>query len=259
MRASRSLLLLGLVWTAFADAALAAPPEIAVTACGQQVPRATIGYLTGDLACAGASFGVRLESGARLDLRGFTISGGIVTVGCEPCNASGCLTRKGKCEVYGGTLAGSYGSAIQGNRVVAHDLEITDYVGYAIIAFNRIDVRNAVISNDADSNGIQANHLVTLEGSALSRTPVQARRVKVASTSVTGGSHWGIAGSSLKLGPGSNVTGNGTNDACGVSTPCFDLMARQRPKVDPGATCGISGSPPFPDEPSVSWGVCALD
>jgi hypothetical protein len=52
----------------------------------------------------------------------------------------------------------------------------------------------------------------------------------------------------------SEVTGNGTDGSCGVSTICADIQSKERPQVD-GTTCETSWS-----YASVAdWDVCSLD
>jgi len=47
-----------------------------IAACGETVPKNTVGVLQADLDCSTHLFGVRLLRGATLDLNGHTIAGG---------------------------------------------------------------------------------------------------------------------------------------------------------------------------------------
>lgn len=71
----------------------AAAKLVDVTACGQVVPKATIGVLTGDLDCSSSDDeAVRLLNGAKLRLAGFTLTANRVGVSCENvsvCKVSG--------------------------------------------------------------------------------------------------------------------------------------------------------------------------
>ena len=92
MRSFTTLTTLLLAAIATSAAAVTPLPEVAVTSCGQIVPKRTLGYLTGDLDCSGytgdgpdlydAGAAVTLGYKSKLDLRGFThvrlvASGGI--------------------------------------------------------------------------------------------------------------------------------------------------------------------------------------
>jgi len=71
----------------------AAAKLVDVTACGQVVPKRTIGVLTGDLDCSSSDVeAVRLLNGAKLRLSGFTLTANRIGVLCENvavCRVSG--------------------------------------------------------------------------------------------------------------------------------------------------------------------------
>lgn len=75
----------------------AAAKSVDVTTCGQVVPRATIGVLTGDLDCSSTiDESVHLSPGAKLRLSGFTLTASRTGVLCAPV---------GVCRIFGpGTI-----------------------------------------------------------------------------------------------------------------------------------------------------------
>ena len=112
-------LLLGVV-AATAPLHAAEPADVPITTCGQVVPKRALGYLTADLDCTGFTGGpanvypnskgaaVYLEKKSRLDLRGFTLTGGGHGVQCDALECDrGRPCSKGPCEVFNGTLVSS--------------------------------------------------------------------------------------------------------------------------------------------------------
>lgn len=75
----------------------AAANTVAVTTCGQLVPRGAVGVLTADLDCSMTTDeAVRLSPGAKLRLSGFTLTASRIGVLCDP---------EGACRIFGpGTI-----------------------------------------------------------------------------------------------------------------------------------------------------------
>ena len=214
-----------------AGPAVAAPPDVAVTTCGQVVPPRTLGYLTGDLDCTGyqdseTDSAVTLNNRATLDLRGFTLTGGDFGVGCfQKCRdgVTNCVSPH--CRIIGGgAIANSVKQAVSGGR--------------------RIVVEGTTISGSPI--GFHNFTKVTLVGvtitSLSTRVCHAVDRVELKDSTVTGNAEGITAAKHIRL-VGSTVTGNGP----------FDLSSPHRPKVKKGSTCGISAGGPF----GGSWHVCA--
>ncbi len=227
-------------------------PEVAVTTCGQVVPPRTLGYLSSDLDCTGFEGGpanvgyfdngaaVYLGNNSKLDLRGFTLTGGYNGVLCNAltCGANGRPCSRNRCEVFGGTIVanGNTSRGIGGFRPIVHDVTITGF-NYGIWSFTRLSLTNGTIS-DCLSLGVAGKGLF------------------ISNSTITNNGAFGISanttpGPALHL-SGSTVTGNGTAAFCGLN-PCADVFASRRPVVT-SSTCDTSIA-----YPSGNWDVCALD
>ena len=166
--------------------------QTVVTECGQTVEGE--GYLAGDLDCTGFEGGlfgaaILLGRGGRLDLRGFTITGGKDGVACyAPCRDNpdaGCSVPR--CSIFD-----SVGGGV-----------ITRAEVYGVSAWGRVDVSDITISNQGESGtyggrgaGVHADrielHNVTISGTDIG---VWAdRRAKVVSSTITGNALDGISG-----------------------------------------------------------------
>ena len=244
------------VWMTLALALLTASahaagplPEVAVTTCGQIVPKRTLGYLTGDLDCTGYDGGdpaivtdtdvpVTLGYKAKLDLRGFTLKGGRYTVSC--INIRSESKRHGVCEIFNGTITGAWQASVLAGKAHVHDLTSTGTgVGLYLLG-KKVLVENVVVT-DNFADGMRL-------GNATLRN-----------ATVTNNAGNGITGSKLKI-YDSTITGSGTSDFC-TSHPgdCFDINAEKtKPRVE-NVVCGTSGSSSSLGPPSGTWGVCSLD
>jgi hypothetical protein len=236
--------------------AQAASPMIEITTCGQQIPKRAIGYLSADLVCSTLtpSIGVHLARGAQLDLRGFTLSGGYVSVSCEPagCESPPCVSRRGRCEVYGGTIEDAGHTAVAGGRAFIHELTISNSTTYAVLGHSRVDAVNVhLVSNPL---GLQARKL-SVTNSLLEASQVNATRARLTSTTITGNPTFGAVGHALQL-VDSHVVGNGTSFQCATEI-CADLFTTKRPRLDATSTCDVSRQ--IHIEPPTSWGICSLD
>jgi hypothetical protein len=134
---------------------------IEVTACGQIVPDRATGYLSADLDCSGFGGGatnlldrgaaVNLGRKSTLDLRGFTLTGGVYGVLGDNvrCGRDRHDCSPGPHEVFGGTVRGGSPGAdrfgIGGRRLVVHDVTVTGFeVG--VWGYSRLALANAHIS-----------------------------------------------------------------------------------------------------------------
>ena len=121
--------------------------QVPVTECGQTVEGDA--YLAGDLDCTGfqgedptAAMIILLSPHGRLDLRGFTLTGGnYVGVSCvkrcQPHNRCGVYQiRPARCEVFdsvgGGVIAGA-GVGISAESMLVQDVTLSNHADHAII------------------------------------------------------------------------------------------------------------------------------
>lgn len=209
--------------------AAAAPVPVAVTACGQEVPRGAVGYLTGDLDCTGFTGGgiegmaVILRDKATLELRGFTLTASTFGVGCfEPGDAPGEYRNAKRCRIAGGggAIVGASASGLSGARKLTVD--DTTLSGNADALFNFHDVRLRNVTITGNERPILAVDLLTLEQSSVTSNGV------------------GIGGARVKL-VGSAAIDNGS----------YDIYSARRPTVKKGSTCGVAVGPG-----STVWNVC---
>lgn len=248
---------------AFALPALAAQPPVEVTACGQEVPPGRSAMLTTDLTCAtsGGAVGIALGRGAKLDMQGHTITGGVAAVACLPvlCDGTWCGPTKtsGRCEISNGTITGARYEAISAGKVVVRNMTLVDNRAYAVLAFHKADVHDSVIIGD--QTGVQANLRIRLFGTAVDGGyVVSSKRVDLFSSSVTNVPFLGVFGRDVRL-TNSSVSGNGTDPRCGVDATCADIASTKQPRLDATSSCGHSlDTRDFPHT-TPSWGVCALD
>jgi hypothetical protein len=238
----------------FAPASHAAPPlpDVEVTTCGQVVPAKTLGYLTADLDCTGFTGGpanveplyagaaVYLGKKSRLDLRGFTITGGRQGAMCDalvcrydkPCS-------KGPCEIFNGTLVGSPDSVngIVGYRPNVHHMTVSGF-HFGVTAIDQLNLGTATVAN---------NEVMGVAG----------KKLTIVATAITNNGYFGVDGWTDR-GHGvrlidSTVIDNGDGEFCGLN-PCADLGSVKPPRVR-NSSCGTS----FQVGGSGSWGVCAND
>lgn len=227
--AAIAFLSLGLVTSAFAGG------EVPVTACGQTVASGDRGYLTGDLDCTGDPGGfyggaIVLQRGARLDLRGFTLTAdpaGTGVVCGESCGDDQPYSIcKGSCKLTGsgGVITGASVGVIGGS----------------------LDVRD-----------------VTITGCTTAIGPL--RRLILRDSTLTANTAWGILGSCKPKIIDSTITASGTgvNTGFGVvlkgssvtGNVHGDLVTSRLPKLI-DSTCETSKGA---ENGTASWGVCTLD
>ena len=248
-----------------ASAAGAARPPIEVTACGQVIPSGRSAFLSANLTCptTAGSVAVALGSGTKLDLRGFTITGGDAAVTCGKVvfsETAGVPPKSGHCEVFGGTITGASYEAIVGNTVTIRNMTIVDNFAYAVLAFHKADVQDSHVENTP--NGVQANLKISVTGSTFVGAMVNSgRNARIVSSSVTGNAILGAVGSRLLELVASSVTGNGTDPDCGqINHDCADVASEHAPILEGASTCEHSLRLPNPGgQPALSWGVCTLD
>jgi hypothetical protein len=135
------------------------------------------------------------------------------------------------------------GGASVRNRARLADTTIERNGGAGVSGVQNLRAARSSVSDNA-------THGISWDGSALVAT--------LSETVVANNGRHGIEGASVRVLRRSSLTGNGSDTACGVSTPCADVATVDRPLVDGTSACDVSyvsGS----GLPGSSWGVCALD
>jgi len=154
----------------------------------------------------------RARRGAKLDLRGFTLSSGTAAVACVPvqCDVDWCgPTKSGRCEVFNGTITGAYYDAVVGGKIVLRDLTIVDNRVYAALAFSQVRATNVHVIDTP--NGVQANHEVIIRSSTFDGAEVNSGgRAQVEASTITNDPIVGVGAPRIYV-KGSTVTGNGVD------------------------------------------------
>jgi len=228
--------------------------QVPVTECGQTVEGDA--YLAGDLDCTGfegeppshAAI-ILLSRHGRLDLRGFTLTGGIYSAvecvkRCTPIhNRCGPYQiRPARCDVFdsvgGGVITGArYGIGADSVRV--RDVTVSNHVSDAIATNGRVMLHNVTLSGD--------NVGVDTEG-----------LVRVYDSTITGNAEFGIVGGRIFL-RDSRVTENGLIAGCDPHSwqnRCADLYSPTEPRLN-NSTCDTSTG--APGAPARDWDICSLD
>ena len=240
MRALRLVTIFALT-LAWASIVSASPQTVPVTTCGQTVPRKAIGYLTGNLDCTAQpnpyAPAVFVDRGGRLDLQGFTITGGGFGVWCGKDNLDGSYSS-GKCRVVGagGTIENSNIAGIAGAGVVAANLTVRNSVGSGIGGGTLKLGGVTLIDNGGD--GADAFGDLKVTGSLVS------------------GNHFSglTAGRRIKA-VDSTIVDNSLDSQCGSSANCADIVSFRRPSMK-NSVCGTSQSSSVAGQ---NWGVCTSD
>lgn len=215
----RAFVVVGFVASSTTVGEAVPPPTVAVTTCGQEVPRGTIGYLTGDLDCSGFVGGgiegmaVILHTQATLELRGFTLTASKFGVGCyEPGDDPTVYVNVKRCGVVGGggAITNASGYALSGGNGKL-DVADTVFSGSAVVLFNFRDVRLRNVIVTGNERPLWAVDVARLEGSTVSNNTV------------------GLGATRIKL-FGSSAVDNGS----------FDVSSVRRPVVKKGSACGVA-------------------
>jgi hypothetical protein len=230
--------------------------QVPVTECGQTVEGDA--YLAGDLDCTGfvgedptGAAIILLSSHGRLDLRGFTLTGGLyVGVSCvERCNAphNRCgpyQIRTARCDVFdsvgGGVITGAW-QGVSADSVRVRDVTLSNHVYDAIGVNGRVMLRSVTLTGNnvsVDTDGL----------------------VRVYDSTITGNARFGIAARTILL-RNSTVTGNGFVPGCDPhdwQNRCADLDSSRKPRLR-NSTCDTSTGKPYLHDGRRDWGVCSLD
>jgi len=221
-------------------------PSAPVTTCGQVIPKRTTGYLTADLDCTafvGDEYAVEVGEGSTLDLGGFTLSGGYVSVAClSPCpgGQGECWSR---CAIKNGTVQGAEQSGITGDKITLDAVTVRDHGDRGINGGRRVRVSGSTITG----NGLAG---------------VLATRIIVDGSTITGNGRTGIATTPrgrVRV-ENSTIIDNDTSPDCSsTSLACFDIGSGRRPQVR-HSTCKrsfVSGGAVFSG--CSGWCVCSED
>jgi hypothetical protein len=229
---------------------------VQISACGQAVPRGALGQLTGDLDCTTfvggiANTAITLGRSAKLDLQGFTVTGGLFGVGCfEVCSdgSGACNDDGARCEIVNGTITGALASGITGDVVTVRNVTATNNGEAGVQGYRKARAFDSTLTNNGDDG-------------------IHAWSVQVYDSTVTNNGRYGVAGGKY-VGNGrhthgikvrdSIVTGNGTSGECSVQQPCADLASGTKPKVV-RVTCDTSYSPFSVAGCGRHWCVCAIN
>jgi hypothetical protein len=197
-------------------------------------------FLTADLDCTSSGGHLQFYPKGQLELRGFTLTGGVLCGGTCKITGPGTITGSGEHGVRATVKVKLIGVTITGsaeNGVEAHNFAETA----------KAVIKNSTITGNAGM-GVNADKGVQLSGSTVSNNGGHGVRMGESTC------HRGRL-----VVKGSNVSGNGTAPACGVSAACADLASCSGPpRLSVGASCGTSyvlGS----GIPGSAWGVCSLD
>jgi hypothetical protein len=233
-----ALLTAALSWSV----AHAAPPPVAVVACGQVVPTATTGKLAADLDCTGAE-GIQLGARATLDLDGHMLSGdsydGVLCAGACTVTGGGAISgfKRGVSSAKGAIKVGGGGAIVFTNQISG------------IVGKRTVQAKGVTFAGHA-VEAISAVQTATLEGCTLTDNSTgiaSSSTVKLIGTTITGGAI-GIYARGASL---SYSTIDTTTD--GLNGPDI-LTLGGRPRLKASSCAGKSQKYGGP-----SWGVCALD
>ena len=235
----------------------AAHAATAITACNQVV-HGGAAYLTSDLDCAWADYGVRFEGAGVLDLGGFTLKKAGVGVSCEL-----------SCNVRNGVLEDTHTGIASNSRAKVTNVEIRPNesginIGVAgstgaVLKNVTLTAREGVV---ADYGPVKLDHVTITNCLGGVRTQ---KSITAIDSTITAPAHYGLQGSGIRL-IRSSATGAGTDANCNMFTGefsfllCGDLMSWKRPTVRL-STCDTSlvlSSNINLGDPE-NWHVCSTD
>jgi len=218
--------------------------QVEVNTCGQSVSGRAV--LTGDLDCTGFDGHAVIVEIGRLDLNGFTITGGnfygvacfrsckIVGPGTITGSQRNGVTVWGKATIRGVAITGNGQEGVEARSVEIRDSTITGNGG-GIRADRSVKVRDSVITGNAGS-GVVVGVL-----DYIGHGMFECRKAR------------------MSIGDSTTITGNGLGADCGVSWACADLVSCPKaPRLRGAVTCDtslVNGSA----LPGESWGICTLD
>jgi hypothetical protein len=253
-----------------------------VTTCGQVVPAGSIGELRNDIVCSTDTPALVVETGTRLHLNGFTITGGssgvigpdrgrFIVEGpgtIENADRDGIVVGpRATLKVSGITVRGCFigiGGAFGGDdrsAVRATDVTVTTS-RYAGVQATKLRLRNVNVSGNEGLAGAYCAQVigqdVTANDNGLALSPssgsgfgvIALDKLRLRNVVATGNRQAGVASGKALAIVGGTVTGN---DGLGAGV---DVQSGLPPRLA-GVTCGVS------DQAYVAgvqgWGVCVND
>jgi hypothetical protein len=241
---------------AFLSALLLAPASItgaqpiAVDHCGQSFTGG--GFLVGNLNCLAdltAPPAVTIVNSGTLELRGFSINGGLYGILCT-----------GSCVVFGG---GSVSGAVKDGINAAGSLMVQNVTSSGNGFGGLLAGRSArVIDSTLEGNqraGVHSYGALRVSGTTSTGNGSGADAegsARLSQVTISGNEYAGVFAGGIRL-VDSSVTGNTNDPDCGVDFACADLVAIERRPSLRNSTCGTSvKSQTLPAE---TWGVCSAD
>jgi hypothetical protein len=246
-----------------------------VTECRQEV---TSGVLAGDLDCPGDSAAVFVAHRGSLDLAGFTLSGGTVSVivcegDCTIEGSGGLVTggsrngiqaqevqRSSTATVSNLQISGNGLYGITAEAAVVSNCEILDNTSVGIYAREKnVEVTGSTISGNG--TGVYAMYgRVSALGSTIAGNGagvVSRKRVDLVDTTISDSGVQGVRARKV-VATNTDILNSGTT--CSETDECYDIGSRGRPRLD-GVTCGTSAKL---DKASIfrlpeDWDVCTFD
>ncbi|HYC57497.1 MAG TPA: hypothetical protein VEL28_21375 [Candidatus Binatia bacterium] len=237
-----------------------ASADVAITACGGNVPAGETGVLQGDVVCSlSTQTGVVVESGGTLVLDGHSLSGGANGVLCTTS-----CTIQGPGEITGFSGAGISSSTNPKPRITVIDTDVLGNLTYGIVLTSdgKLSLLNVNVtannhggiaiapSNLTDKGSIKGENVHVHENDG---TGIKAKRIKLLASSVETNDGTGILSSGKAVLIDSDVIGNGTD-----FDPGYDLKTIKRPVLK-NTVCNRSGRLTIGNTVEGTWAVCTDD
>jgi hypothetical protein len=217
---------------------------ISITTCGQTVPTGATGVVANDIACAfDAPFVVTVARRGRLDLAGFTLSGGTTGVHCDQrctvVSTGGVGTIRDA--AVGLSLAGTRTAAVLENL----SFESNDVVGL-LADMQSSRIMGGEVNLSGNPLGMRAGRVrlysVTASGN---HTVFEVRHLRLDLSTIANNTGYGVSALLAQLRQ-STVFGSGAG---------ADLFTQRRPRLL-NSSCGVSRVVQSPTE---TWGICVND
>ena len=254
----------------FLGAAGMAFAQVPVTECGQWIFRGQTGELVGDLDCSAfEDNGVTLDTGARLFLNGFTLTGRYQT--STSLAVVRCLRR---CRIEGpGTITGGnygvrgepprgYGVRWQTNIKIRGTTISGNGAG---VTGHRVKVEGSTITNNLGGYGVLGFIVVKVEGSTITNNlfGIGGRRsTRIKESTVGNNDFSGVISFGGALIKDSVIVDNGLDPDCPAENAlrCADVVLGKAPRLVGTTTCGTSLNLSAQGWGCYeTWGVCAED
>lgn len=243
----------------------AALAQTAVTECGQVVPRGQSGQLVGDLDCSALeNHAVTLDSGAKLFLNGFTLTG-------YPASTSLAVVRcLRRCRIEGpGTITGgNYG--VRGEppwpprghtNIRIRGTTVSGNLGLGVSGrWLKLKIEGSTITNNLYGAG---GDRVKIEGSTITNNlGGVGGRARITESTVSNNDWYGVFSFHGAVIEDSEIVDNGLDPDCPAENGhrCGDILLGETPRLVGTTTCGTSLNLSAEGFGCYeTWGVCAED